>query len=341
MGDNMKQVEFTLNNQDALPVCKNLMAYFKSIYDKGIISGQHTNAARGTQIEEIYKITGKYPAIRSFDLLSYTEGSNTKKLPHKEERSEDMGIDCHEEVAGNRGSVEEAIGWWEEKGGIITLCWHWFAPIIGYDKTFYGYKTDFDIEKALIEGTEENKAMMRDIKDIAGVLLRFQERNIPILWRPLHEANGNWFWWSMKGPEAYKKLYHLLYDELTNHYKLNNLIWVWNAPDPRYYVGDEYCDIGSCDVYGPAYDYGSDKNDYKIVEKSMIGNKPIALAESFIIPHPEALIKEEVPWIYFTIWNWEKEEVIFSNMTKEHIKESYNHPYVITLEDLPNFKSEL
>nr|WP_302597434.1 glycosyl hydrolase [uncultured Cellulosilyticum sp.] len=334
----MRKVEFTLNNPNALPICKTVMKYFESIYGKGIISGQHTNAAKGTQVEEIYEITGKYPAIRSFDLLSYTAGSNTEKLPNKEVRTEDMEIDCHEEVAGNRGSVEEAIRWWEEKGGLITLCWHWFAPCGGYDKTFYVFNTDFDIEKALCEGTAEHKAMMKDISDIAQVLMRFKERNIPILWRPLHEADGNWFWWSRKGAEAYKKLYHLLYQELTEHYNLNNLIWVWNAPKIAYYVGDTYCDIGSCDVYGPAYDYSSDKREYEAVVCAMTGSKPVALSESFIMPHPESLIKDEVPWLYFTIWNWEEEEVILSNMTKEHMKEVYNHPYVITLEDLPNFK---
>mgnify|MGYP000130073711 CR=1 FL=1 len=334
----MKQVEFTLSNKNALPVCKRLMAYFKSVYGKGIISGQHTNAAKGNQLEEIFEISGKYPAIRSFDLLSYTKGSNTKKLPQKQENTNSIEIDCHKEVEGNRGSVEEAIKWWEERGGIVTLCWHWFAPIIGYDKTFYAHKTDFDIEKALVSGSTENKLMMEDIQQIAKVLMRFQERNIPILWRPLHEANGNWFWWSRKGEGAYKQLYHLLYDELTNHYGLNNLIWVWNAPDPNYYVGDDYCDIGSSDVYGPAYDYGSNQREYKVVEESMGGTKPVALAESFIIPHPEQLIKDEVPWLYFTIWNWEQQEMILNNMTKEHIREVYNHPYVITLENLPNFK---
>jgi len=80
-------------------------------------------------------------------------------------------------------------------------------------------------------------------------LKRLQDAGVPILFRPLHEAEGAWFWWGAKGPEATKELWLLLHDRLTNHHKLNNLIWVWNSLLPAWYVGDDTVDILSADVY--------------------------------------------------------------------------------------------
>ena len=69
----------------------------------------------------------------------------------------------------------------------------------GRGKSFYTENTDFDCELALIEGTEENKALMEDLDLIAEELKKFKNENIPVLWRPLHEADGGWFWWGAKG----------------------------------------------------------------------------------------------------------------------------------------------
>lgn len=319
---------FKLNNPNALPICKAIIKYFDTIYGNKIISGQHTNFAKGTQLEYIYEVTGKYPAIRGFDLMSYTEGAITK------EPSEH----CLLEVTKNRGTVEEIIKWWHIHKGIPTVCWHWFSPLTATDKSFYTRFTSFDLEKALVEGTDENKAMMRDIDDVAKQLLLLQSEQVPILWRPLHEADGGWFWWGAKGPEAYKKLYRLMYERYTHHFGLNNLIWVWNAPQPEWYVGDAYCDIAGNDVYGPMQNYGPLKEEFDKVRECITGDKLIALTESFIIPDPEALIASQTKWLFYMTWNWEEEAMILENMTKAHMKKVYNHPYVITLEDLPDFK---
>lgn len=61
-------------------------------------------------------------------------------------------------------------------------------------------------------------------------LKRFQEKHVPVLWRPLHEA------------DAYKKLYRLMYDRFTNLHGLNNLIRVVNAPCEGWYPGDDVVD---------------------------------------------------------------------------------------------------
>lgn len=99
------------------------------------------------------------------------------------------------------------------------------------------------------EDKEGYDLLMADIDAIAEQLLILKEAKVPVLFRPLHEASGGWFWWGASGPEAYKELYRLLYDRLTNEYGLDNLIWVWNGQDAEWYPGDEYVDIIGEDIY--------------------------------------------------------------------------------------------
>lgn len=152
--------------------------------------------------------------------------------------------------------MEDAIAY-HEKGGIISVLWHWNAPTGLYDTEeqrwwsgFYTSATDFDVETALSDTTNANYTLIiRDIDAIAVELKRLEEEGVPVLFRPLHEAEGGWFWWGAKGPEACLKLWSLLHERLTGHHGINNLIWVWNSVSPDWYPGDDLVDVVSADVY--------------------------------------------------------------------------------------------
>ena len=79
--------------------------------------------------------------------------------------------------------------------------------------------------------------LIRDIDAISEQLKILQDNNVTVLWRPLHEASGGWFWWGCRGKDAYQWLWNLMYERQTHYHKLNNLIWVWNGQDPDWYVG--------------------------------------------------------------------------------------------------------
>jgi len=225
-------IDTTLRNAAADDNAKALYAYLRSIYGKKILSGQQELS----YADWISRLTGKTPALVSVDLIDYS--------PSRVER-------------GTVGTaVEEALVH-HNRGGIVSVLWHWNAPAGLYDTDenkwwsgFYTRATDFDLEAALSTTTNSNYTLiLRDIDAIAVQLKRLQDAGVPILFRPLHEAEGAWFWWGAKGPEATKKLWLLLHDRLTNHHKLNNLIWVWNSLLPAWYVGDDTVDILSADVY--------------------------------------------------------------------------------------------
>lgn len=317
--------EFKLTNSNASKEAIELMKFLSNVQGKGIITGQHCNKSTFPDVEYIKRVTGKTPALIGFDLLSYSFATETPNSTWE----------CIDEIANNRKSVEAALYWAEERNAIITFCWHWFSPTQGRDKSFYTINTDFDLEKALVEGTEENKAMIMDMDHIACILRVFKERNIPILWRPLHEAEGAWFWWGAKGSEAYKKLYRLMYERYTEYHGLNNLIWVWNAPKEEWYPGDDVVDINSMDIYVDAGDRRPLTEEFMRGISITTVKKPMALAENGTIPNLDSLRETSTSWLWFMLWNGFTANEEW-NKTKDLI-EVYNHPYAVTLESLDRF----
>jgi mannan endo-1,4-beta-mannosidase len=317
---------FNLVNPDAMPACKVLMSYFQGIYGHQIVTGQHTAAAHGPELDYIRSLTGKQPAIRGFDFLSYSSATETlNPTDHK-----------IEEVNGNRGSTEQAIEWFTQHNGIVTFCWHWYAPLGGNDKSFYTKHTNFDLNAALIEGSEGYAALLTDMDLIALELMKLRDAGVPVLWRPLHEADGGWFWWGAHGSDAFKKLYYWMYDRYTNHHQLNNLIWVWNARKADWYPGDKVVDINGVDYYSPEGNHGPLRCSFD-EEVTVTGHrKPIALTENGPILDPDKLIETHTSWLWFMIWNGEF--VMNGKATSSaRFKKVYEHPYCVTLDQLPKF----
>lgn len=311
------------------PNALRLMKYLCSIYSDKILSGQQSSG-KGAEVDMIFNVTKKYPAIRSFDFMDYS--------PSRTEH-------------GAKGTdVDEAIKWWKS-GGIVAFCWHWNAPTDLIDKPgkewwrgFYTEATTFDIQKAMDNPkSNEYKLILRDIDAIASELKKLQKEGVPVLFRPLHEASGGWFWWGAKGPEAYLKLYKLLYDRLTNYHKLNNLIWVWNGQDAKWYPGDNYVDIISEDIYEDKAQYSSYAQRFAKALKYTNAKKLITLSECGTIPDPDVLKEEGISWSWFSVWAGEyvlTGSVYNDEWNDNHmLRKIYNSDYVITKDELPDIKN--
>jgi mannan endo-1,4-beta-mannosidase len=277
----------TLVNPNATQEAKALMCYLVDIYGKHILSGQQelcgSHNYEGSEAEFTYikQKTGEMPAVRGFDFMNY-RGNGL------------MWDDL---------CAERVIEWYNEKNGIPTVCWHWFSPgDIGKkaDNSFYTESTTFSISKALTPGTEENIALLNDIDFMAGKLNQVQDAGVPILFRPLHEAEGGWFWWGAEGPEPCVELYRLLYDKFTNEYGLNNLIWVWTSYDyetsEAWYPGDDVVDIVGYDKYnakdGLPNGSAISSTFYNLV-KLTGGKKMVTMSENDTIPRVSNLINEK------------------------------------------------
>lgn len=309
----------TLVNPNASPEAHAVMNYLVDNYGNNIISGQQTleNA------EWIYEQTGKYPAIFSSDLIEYSPS--------------------RVEYGSTSQEIEKMMDW-AERGGLLSLCWHWNAPkgLFGNEagkewwRGFYTEFTTFNLQYALDnKDSEDYELLIRDIDAISVQLKRLQDEQIPVLWRPLHEAEGGWFWWGASGPEAAKELYRIMYDRITNHHGLNNLIWIWNSASADWYPGDDVVDIISTDIYNAAGDYSPSSNKYDSLVALVNDKKLVTLPENGPIPDPDLLQIYNADWSWFSTWagNFITDGV---TNTAEHLNKVFNSDYVITLDELPD-----
>lgn len=292
------------------------------LYDtagEGIITGQHTQTNGREEIGYIRDVTGKEPLLQGFEMLAYSPNINR----------EDASAECLKEVDENRLTMDGALRWGRESGGIVTLTFHWFSPIGGRDKSFYAKNTDFDAERILMEGTPEREAFYRDLDVIAVELARFKEAGIPVLWRPFHEADGDWFWWGAKGSRVARQLYRMMYD----HYLakgLDHLLWVWSCSTAEGYPGDARVDVVACDVYRTSpepTDYGE---EYEKLIRANGRRKVAALGEVGYLPDARCLKRSRVPWAYYMTWS--KEFCIGERYNgREKLREMYQGGYGRTL----------
>lgn len=306
-------------NENASKEACQLLDYLYAAAGHRIITGQHTQTNPMEEIDYLYRITGKKPKLRGFEMLAYSPNINY----------EDASQACLTEVYENRDTMDTAIRWAKESDGIVTLSFHWFSPIGGRDKSFYTEHTDFDASRVLVDNTPERTAFYHDMDVIAKELQRFQKEGIPVLWRPFHESDGSWFWWGAKGSEVAKELYRLMYDYYTHVYHLDNLLWVWNCRLEQGYPGDDYVDVISVDVYLEKYsptDYGK---EYQELIQATSRNKVAALAEVGYLPDIHLLEQSKVPWAYFMTWS--KEFCIGEQYNRqEAFRAMYQSEYAVT-----------
>lgn len=324
------QVSAELVNENAIDNAKRLMSYLADHYGTKILSGQYCDTGiNGKEFQVVKKVTGKTPAVLGLDFMEYTPSF----VEH-----------------GSTGhSTDLAVQCWKQ-GGIVTFCWHWNAPtkyLTGnWYSGFYTEYTNLDLAKVMNgEDAEGYALLMQDIDAIASQLSILQEEGVPVLWRPLHEASGGWFWWGAAGAEAYIQLYRLLYDRLVNEHGLNNLIWVWNGQDKDWYPGDEYVDIIGEDIYPGERVYTSQVNKYLEAVEYTEAGKMVVLSENGCVFDPELAVRDGAMWGFWCTWSGEfvaKDTAFFTYSDQytesDALKRFYEAEVVVTLDELPNLK---
>lgn len=305
------------------------------------------------EFDYIYDLTGAYPAVRGFDFMNYNPL-----------------------YGWDDGTTQRVIEWVNERGGIATACWHINIPTdfdtytpgeaVDWSKATYKVNHQFKIANAVKEGTKENEYLDLAIEDLAEQFIILQDNNVPILFRPFHEAEGNpsntsdpidgsgaWFWWSQDGAEDYKELWKYLYTQLTEKYGLHNIIWeqnlyAWSDASAEWYSGDDYVDIVGWDKYdtqynrhdgltsGPNEDCNS--NVYWSLYDYVKGNKMAAIMENSTIPSLGNMTVEQTAWLYFCTWYDNGQENFMSSddyNNPDTVKELYQSDFCINLDDLP------
>ena len=288
------RIEEDTCNPNASAETKKLYRFLRDHWGSEILTGQYVSDASNPELEAIYKITGQLPAIRFSEL----------------------GTDH------DLRQIENATDWSVYMHGIVGLVWNWGAPDTG---SVYANETQFDLGDALrfvdvnalaaMPYEDAEKAadelqiphgaadLLRDIDRVAESLRKLANMDIPVLWRPLHEAGGGWYWWGASGEHMYQQLWRLVYQRLTNYHGLNNLIWIWNGQSTSYLVSPATYDIASVDVYlPPDHAYGSRCEQFLSLARITGGRKLLALSECSALPDLRMMNVDRSVWSFFGLW---------------------------------------
>ena len=286
---------------NASPEAVALLNFIHGISGRHTLTGQHnfpnTKDASTQRATQLY---GKVPAIFGQDFGFAAPGDKDAAAARPE-----IVAECRRQY---------------ELGSIITLCWHAVPPTADEPVTFrpprgsagtnplasvQGRLTDQQWNDVITPGTDLHRRWCAQVDVIAGYLKQLQAARIPVLWRPYHEMNGEWFWWGgRRGERGTTVLYRQLFDRLVNHHRLDNLIWIWSVDRPAtperqfadYFPGTNYFDIAALDVYRSDF-----QSSYYQELLRLAAGKPIALAE--VGPAPTLAVLEQQPrWAWWMTW---------------------------------------
>lgn len=265
----------------------SLLYRLHKLRDGGVWLGQHDGVwiKENGQLDSYFsQLTGKLPAIASFDYMFITRRDNSERSWTRQQENE----------------IRKRIIAAHEAGIAITMCWHYNDPYTGstfYAKEIPNRRQRQESFRSILPGKENHVQFKKDLQKVAEFAHSLRDNNdreIPFIFRPLHEFDGNWFWWGAKynTPEEFKTVWRFMVDYLKDSLNVHNILYAF-SPDINFdtkeayllrYPGDEYVDILGLD------DYRDFKYNEALAKKAMeririMGqlsaekNKPCALTE--------------------------------------------------------------
>ena len=189
------------------------------------------------------------------------------------------------------------------------------------DFTYVPGETEFDLKNATVEGTWEKAFVDYDLANLAACLKLVKDAGIPVLWRPLHEAAGGWFWWGTDA-EACKALWKYMFNYLKAQ-GFDNLIWVWTSQtgDDNWYPGDEYVDIVGRDLYG---DNATSCADNYTTVYNKYSNKIVTLSECGWSEYTNSRVANiSDQWAAGAKWSWFMPWYDGSDAVNKHADEAW------------------
>lgn len=261
----------TLVDKDATMETKALFENLSRISKQGFLFGHQDTDAYGVgwkgdeNRSDVKDVTGDFPAVHGWDLGKIGKSENIDGVP-----------------------FEKMLNWIKatyKRGGVNTISAHLDNPLTGESTWSKG-----EAAKESLPGGKAHMRYVQDLDHIASFLDRCEidGKKIPIIFRPLHEHNGNWFWWGKGNADEqdYIKLWRFTVDYLKNEKKLHHLIYAFSPDRSRLklktfsqsyqyaYPGDDYVDILGYDNY---FDVGSNQN--KVSEEKRIADLTFGLKE--------------------------------------------------------------
>ncbi|MBT2289767.1 fibronectin type III domain-containing protein [Paenibacillus albidus] len=274
-------------NPDASEEAAALLDRLYATVGNAVYTGQHNYYEEPTLwYDQAAELTGYYPALWGSDFAYYTGGDF---------------------AALRQAMINEAIAK-SQAGAMVTLTYHQPRPM---DAATAGWEsvtadvTEAEMTDIVTPGTALYDQWAAQMDEVAGYLAQLKDAGVPVLWRPYHEMNAEFFWWGAR-PELFNQLWSNMYDRFTHMHGLDNLIWVWSPnaesswayDSAPYYPGHGLVDVLAMDIYNNDY---RDTYYNKLVQLS--GGRPIAIGENGELPDMEMLREKQPRYVYFMTWS--------------------------------------
>jgi len=238
-----------LIDKNATAETKALFKNLHKLSDKHTLFGhQHaTEYGHGWEGDadrsDVKSVTGSHPAVIGIDLGGFTNPN----------------IDFADKYKNQvRKTAEDTYN----RGGVITISWHFPNPISRGG--FYWVDTlSKPAVKYLRPGGEANELYKQILKGIADWALSTRGSDgklVPMIFRPYHELDGDWFWWGRSHctVEEYTSLWKFTVTYLRDSLGVHNFIYAFSTDnkfmnEAQYlerYPGDEWVDMVGIDNYG-------------------------------------------------------------------------------------------
>ncbi|MCB0645874.1 MAG: beta-mannosidase [Saprospiraceae bacterium] len=259
LGCNYKSLKIA--DQMAGQAAKSLHKRMVRLADKGVMVGHQDALAYGIgwwnqkNSADMFRVSGEFPAIYGWDLGDIHLQRNLDSVAFDDMRQWMLGV--------------------HENGGINTISFHVDNPIDG--------NSSWDTSKIagrLLPGGLHHKKLNHQLDLVAEFLKSLKDKSgqpVPVIFRPWHEHNGDWFWWG-KGnatEEEYIALFRHTVDYFKKQHHIHHILYAFSPDRSRMknpsseeeylygYPGDDVVDLLGIDNYKDVRAYHNDSLDQK------------------------------------------------------------------------------
>jgi mannan endo-1,4-beta-mannosidase len=191
---------------------------------------------------DVQKITGAFPAVYGWDFMNIANFYTGAKMEYEEKVLRQLTIEAY------------------NRGGVNTYSWHYHNPVA--KEGIWWRDAQVEAVQHILPGGSHHeiyKGSLKEVADFARSLIGSDGKMVPVIFRPFHEMNGDWFWWGKTHctVQEYKSLYQFTVTYLRDSLNVHNFLYAW-SPDRdfttesqylEYYPGDAYVDIVGMDNY--------------------------------------------------------------------------------------------
>lgn len=208
---------------------------------------------------DVKSVTGSYPAVIGVDFSDFSG----------------RGADAAEKA---KADVRQNVIDTYNRGGVTTACWHFNNPLSKGGFYWVDSLSKASVQDLIPGGSAKNqyKEILKGIGDWAHTIRGADGKLVPIIFRPFHENDGDWFWWgkSHTKQQDFVAIWRFTVSYLRDSLGVHNFIYAF-SPDAKFsteaaylerYPGDDYVDMLGMDDYT---DMGRDRYDLPTAAKKL------------------------------------------------------------------------